>query len=236
LEEVLVRATDSAKKKAAAAARSMRLHHYATLLAAELILILVYPFLVGMKRHDESFRLVAIIVFCTSLYAVMGRGRVTVIALALGAPAIVLRLFNLLHGHSYLKIPDEILGLVFLFYVTSVLVWSILKDPSVTTDTLAGAISAYFLLGISFGVAYMTIETMIPGSFKDTLEAGKVLSPSEFTFFSFVTLTTTGYGDIVPWGPHARALAIVESVIGVMYPAVLIGRLVGMHGRKHEDS
>jgi hypothetical protein len=231
-----VRATESAKQKAAAAARGIRLHHYATLLIAELLLILLYPFLTGIGSRDELFRLLAVIVFCTALYAVMGRGRVTVIALALGGPAILIRVFNLLQNHTYLKIPDEILGLTFLFYVTSVLVWSILKDPSVTTDTLAGAISAYFLLGISFGVAYMTIESILPGSFKDSIQPGKVLSPSEFTFFSFVTLTTTGYGDIVPWGPHARALSIIESVIGVMYPAVLIGRLVGMHGRKPTES
>jgi voltage-gated potassium channel Kch len=59
--------------------------------------------------------------------------------------------------------------------------------------------------------------------------------PSELTFFSFVTLTTVGYGDIIPWSPHARSLAMLEAVTGIMYPAVLIGRLVGLHGRKNEE-
>ena len=107
------------------------------------------------------------------------------------------------------------------------LVWTIVSNPSVTADTLAGAVSAYMLVGITFGLAYLMIESVLPGSFKDTVEPGKHFTPADFTFFSFVTLTTVGYGDIVPWGAHARALAIVESVLGIMYPAVLVSRLVG---------
>jgi hypothetical protein len=51
-----------------------------------------------------------------------------------------------------------------------------------------------------------------------------------------MTLTTVGYGDIVPWLGHARAYAMIESVLGIMYPAVLIGRLVGLHGHKRDNS
>jgi voltage-gated potassium channel Kch len=91
------------------------------------------------------------------------------------------------------------------------------------------------LIGITFGLAYLLIESLVPGSFKDTVQPGKHFTPADFTFFSFVTLTTVGYGDIVPWGPHARSLAILESVLGIMYPAVLVSRLVGLHGRKREE-
>ena len=121
-------------------------------------------------------------------------------------------------------------------FVTVVLVWSIISNPSVTADTLAGAVSAYLLIGITFGLAYLLIDSLMPGSFKDTVQPGKHFIPADFTFFSFVTLTTVGYGDIVPWGPHARALAVLESVLGIMYPAVLVSRLVGLHGlRRNED-
>jgi hypothetical protein len=51
-----------------------------------------------------------------------------------------------------------------------------------------------------------------------------------------VTLTTVGYGDIVPWGAHARSLVILESVTGIMYPAVLIGRLIGLHSSRRTGS
>ena len=231
-----MKAPASAAKKAIVEIRERRrLHPYAALLFSELGLILIYPFLTGIAYHDEVFRLLAVIVFSTALYTLMGRGRITTIGFILGTPAIVLRLVHMVTHRQLFKIPDEFLGLTFLIFVTSVLVWSIVSNPSVTADTLAGAVSAYFLVGITFGVAYMTINSLVPGSFRDTVEPGKMFTPADFTFFSFVTLTTVGYGDIVPWAPHARALAVLESVMGIMYPAVLISRLVGLHGRKREE-
>ncbi len=212
-----------------------RLHPYAVLLISELGLIVIYPFLAGLALGDEFFRLLAVIVFFTAIYAVKGRGRITTVALILGAPAIVLRLTNIAEHRELVRIPDEVSGLVFLIFVTVVLVWSIISNPSVTADTLAGAVSAYLLIGITFGLAYLLIDSLVPGSFRDTVQPGKHFIPADFTFFSFVTLTTVGYGDIVPWGPHARALAVLESVLGIMYPAVLVSRLVGLHGRRRDE-
>lgn len=224
-----------AKERAVTVVQHRRSHPYTALLISELGLILIYPFLSGLGIRDELFRLLAVIVFSTALYSVMGRGWVTTVAMILGAPAIVLRLGNVVEHRQLFQVPDEMLGLVFLIFVSSVLVWSVVSNPSVTADTLAGAMSAYFLIGITFGVAYMTIDSLLPGSFRDTVQPGKPFTPMDFTFFSFVTLTTVGYGDIVPWAAHARSLAIVESMIGIMYPAVLISRLVGLHGRKREN-
>lgn len=229
--------TDAASisKKRAELRAPHQLHPYAVLLFAELGLILIYPFLSTRSVGDEVFRLLAVVVFLTSLYAVKGRGRITMIALLLGAPAIVLRLANIAEHREVVRLPDEISGLAFLIFVTGVLLWTIVSNPSVTADTLAGAVSAYFLVGITFGLAYLLIESVVPGSFKDTIQPGKHFTPADFTFFSFVTLTTVGYGDIVPWGPHARSLAIVESVLGIMYPAVLVSRLVGLHGSRRNE-
>ena len=213
----------------------MRLHHYATLLAAELLFILVYPFFTGTSFRDGLFRLLALMVFTAAIYAAPKRGQTKVFAYVLGLPAIGISIVNFFERIAWLHTVSLTMGLVFLGFITVVFVWTILSDPSVTTDTLAGAVSAYLLIGITFGVAYTLVEHLLPGAFKDTIEPGKHLSQAEFTFFSFVTLTTVGYGDIVPWEAHARAIAIVESVIGVMYPAVLIGRLVGMHGHKRDN-
>lgn len=175
------------------------------------------------------------IVFAAALFAVLGKGRRTGLAFLLGIPAILLRAVDVAGHLGLFNVVDQILGVLFLAYVTGVLVWTILSDPSVTTDTLAGAVSAYLLIGITFGLAYMLVAHLIPGAFRDTIDASRQVNSTELTFFSFMTLTTVGYGDIVPRDPHARSLAMVEAVIGVMYPAVLIGRLVGLHGRKRED-
>jgi hypothetical protein len=228
----LLKGAGTISKKRAEIRAKRQLHPYAVLLFSELGLILIYPFLASTSVGDEVFRLLAVIVFLTSLYAVKGRGRITIIALLLGAPAIILRLTNIAEHREVVRLPDELSGLAFLTFITCVMVWTIVSNPSVTADTLAGAVSAYFLVGITFGLAYLLIESVLPGSFKDTIQPGKHFTPADFTFFSFVTLTTVGYGDIVPWGAHARALAIVESVLGIMYPAVLVSRLVGLHGSR----
>ena len=226
-------AAPTSKRKQMAETR--RLYPYATLLFSELALILAYPFFTQVANHDDLFRLLAIIVFGSALYSVLGRGAATKIAIILGIPAIIIRLTNIIHHKHILVLPDEILAIVFLGYVTSLLVYTIISNPSVTADILAGAVSAYLLIGITFGLIYMTIAGLVPGSFKDTVDPAKNFTPADFTFFSFVTLTTVGYGDIVPWHSHARSLAIIESVIGIMYPAVLISRLIGRQGPTSQD-
>jgi hypothetical protein len=224
-----------APTKAFKAARQ-RLLHYSTLLVAELAFILGYPFVAETAAHDELFRLLAVAIFCATLYAVLGRGRITLIAFGLGVPAILIHVLNVVGHSGDLQVASMALGVTFLVYVTSVFIWAIVSNPTVTTDTLAGAVSAYMLIGITYGLAYGLIEHVSPGSFKDTVQPGKHLSPSEFVFFSFVTLTTVGYGDIIPWGAHARSVAIVEAITGIMYPAVLISRLVGAQMAKRAES
>ncbi len=225
-----------ASVKTAITTYRQRIRRYTTLLVAELGLILIYPFFSGQSYRNDIPRALSVVVFSAALFAVLGKGRATWIAFFLGVPAIVLRMIDLATHLPALVVVEEVLGLTFMVFVTSVLVWTIISDPSVTTDIIAGAVSAYLLIGITFGLAYMLTNSLIPGAFRDTIEPGKHLTPPEFTFFSFVTLTTLGYGDIVPWDAHARSLAIIESVIGIMYPAVLISRLVGLHARKREDS
>lgn len=225
-------ATAPAASKAAVAAQKIKLHHYTVLLISELLFILVYPFFVGTSFRDEVMRGMAVLVFSAALYAVVGRGRITVIAFVLGVPAILIHALNVAGYLESLHTLSMILGLTFLTFMTSVFIWSIVSDPSVTTDTLAGAVSAYMLMGITFGIAYSLIDHLVPGAFRDTVEPGKHLTQAEFTFFSFVTMTTVGYGDIVPWDAHARSVAMIEAVIGIMYPAVLISRLVGLHGSR----
>lgn len=211
-----------------------RTHRYATLLVAELVLILTYPFFADLSPRSGLPRVLAVIVFSAALFAVLGKGRMTKIAFMLGIPAILLRLIAFAGHIPVLDLVDQVLGVMFMVFVTSVLVYTIVSDPSVTTDTLAGAVSAYFLIGITFGLLYALIGGVVPGAFRDTVEPARHLAPPEYTFYSFMTLTTVGYGDIVPRDGHARSFAMLESVIGIMYPAVLISRLVGLHGRKRE--
>jgi hypothetical protein len=211
-------------------------YRFTYLLLSELLVIVGFPFTSGEGMRAHMFRLMAVLLIGTALYTVMGRGRITVVAFALGIPPMVLHLINtagyLLSWHIFAMG----LAVIYLAFVAAVFVRAVVSEPTVTTDTLAGAISAYLLIGITYGLLYGFIEQISPGSFRETVSPGvaKIHSP-DLIFFSFVSLTTVGYGDIVPWSGPAKSFAILESVTGVMYPAVLVGRLIGLHSsaRKH---
>jgi hypothetical protein len=120
----------------------------------------------------------------------------------------------------------------FFSYVTVVLIRHIFLDSDrVDADLICGAISVYLLIGVTFGFAYVCLNALAPGSFSG-VEAG-LARPQElvrdFNYFSFVTLTTLGYGDITPQSYQAGVLAYLEAIVGQVYLAVLVARLVGMH-------
>jgi hypothetical protein len=96
----------------------------------------------------------------------------------------------------------------------------------VNVHRIQGAVAAYLLLGLAWALAYETVALVAPGAFAST-------SPAEpergrFIYFSFVTLSTVGYGDVTPVHPVARSLALAEALTGQLYPAILLGRLVSL--------
>jgi hypothetical protein len=102
------------------------------------------------------------------------------------------------------------------------------RARSIDREHVYAALSAYLLAGVFFGSFYWVLEQIRPGSFTS---AGD-FSPSSAIYFSFVTLATLGYGDIVPRTEVARGLAIVEGVGGQLFLAVLIARLVSVYARR----
>ena len=83
------------------------------------------------------------------------------------------------------------------------------------------------MLGLVFGITYTVLETLLPGSFANIPEQPKAISSSLF-YYSYVTLTTLGYGDIVPLRPLARTIAYLEAIVGVFYMAILVGSMIGI--------
>ena len=107
----------------------------------------------------------------------------------------------------------------------------------VTGSTIWASLCVYLLPGVLWASAYSVLDILHPGSFTFTLGesggAGAMRLGGEQSifplYFSFVTITTTGYGDIIPTSAEARMLAVLESVTGQLYLAVLVARLVGLH-------
>ena len=108
------------------------------------------------------------------------------------------------------------------------------ETKRVDTEHLYAALSTYLLVGVFCGVLCWTLEAAAPASFTS---GGAAMGPAEFTlsrgiYFSFVTLATLGYGDIVPNSDLTRGLAVLEAVAGQLYVAVIVARLVGAYAQR----
>ncbi len=129
-------------------------------------------------------------------------------------------------------IPFQVSVIVALFRL-------VFGSPRVTVQVLYAAVSIYLLLGACFVPLYGTLEFFVPGSFVDTLYPDAGVAWQQLIYFSYVSLTTLGFGDILPASSWARSLVSLEAVIGVLYLAILMARLVGLYGQtwlSSEDS
>ncbi|MCU0526053.1 MAG: potassium channel family protein [Elainella sp. Prado103] len=118
--------------------------------------------------------------------------------------------------------------LAFLMLSSYLIQWELTITEQVTADLVKGGICIYFLIGFFWAALYGIVYSFDPNAFN---AASVPLTRADLTHFSFTTLTTVGYGDISPASEIARVLANLEGMVGVMYPAVFIARLVSLHSK-----
>jgi hypothetical protein len=157
-------------------------------------------------------------------------------ALAFGVPAIVIRTIAAFRPDTPVQ-NRAVLMLTAIFILF--LIWNVLSDLAhedrPTTERIFGALCAYIFIGLLFALVYAHMEHRQPGSFNASNEALLEASTAEadlmptFIYYSFVTLTTLGYGDITPVAEHARTLAWFEALLGQLYLAVMVAGFVAVH-------
>lgn len=132
----------------------------------------------------------------------------------------------------------ESIGLVmdftFMSILAALILRRVLRSNSVTGETIAGGICVYLLIGVLWSTVYGVIDSVIPGSFPEKVAASSEMvrahgSTTEYLYFSFVTLTTLGYGDITPLNRPVKMLAALEAVMGQLYIAILVAWLVASY-------
>jgi hypothetical protein len=132
-----------------------------------------------------------------------------------------------------LILAGHIGGIIFLFGSAALIVKSLFDRDEIRSDRILGAICGYLLLGVGWAVLFALIESRKPGSFEMVSGFGGRLQstgimPDVFTYYSFVTLTTLGYGDILPVSPLARTLSWMEATSGQFYLAVVVAGIVSL--------
>ncbi|NOQ96300.1 MAG: two pore domain potassium channel family protein [Desulfobacterales bacterium] len=196
------------------------------LLISILLFFVIRPFLterVGIAYLMEIFLL---LIFLSAVYAIRQKKSVFILALFLVLVMEILQLYSYLKGIPSLDMLSNILGGLLLAYTAAIILFHLFREDRITGDMIMGAICAYFLMGLVWAFAYSTLELFQPGSFQ--MPQGTV-NQATFAYYSYVTLTTLGYGEITPISAPARSFAILEAMMGQLYIAVLIARLVGIH-------
>jgi hypothetical protein len=136
-------------------------------------------------------------------------------------------------GSQVLIVVSKLLDIAFILIASGFILKIVFRAREITVETIAGAICVYLFIGIFWADVYALVEIANPGSFsllKDgAQETMQVVTQraSQFNYFSFVTLSTLGYGDITPLTRPAQGLATMEAILGQLFLAVLIARLVG---------
>jgi hypothetical protein len=119
--------------------------------------------------------------------------------------------------------------------IALVIIWTVgravFEPGRITYHRVTGAILLYLTIGLVFVALYSLVGAVSPTAFNGLTVAARVSLPSDLVYFSFTTLTTVGYGDIVPVHPVARSLSNIEAIVGQLYPATLLARLVSLGER-----
>jgi hypothetical protein len=219
----------------------LRFRRFSTveLLIALALLFFSFPFVEEIKGGDIIVSLLFSLVLISAVLAVASRRRTLVIAVLLVIPAIAGRWINHLQPNLVPPAVFLIAGLVLIAFVVANLLYFVLRAPSVNVEVLCASISAYLMLGLMWTMAYWLVDQLTPGgAFSFNTNAG-TRSMNGFTgfYFSFITLSTVGYGDITPLSTIARWLAAMEAMTGLLYVTVLIARLVSLYSTpKSRDS
>lgn len=211
----------------------LRDHRYALLFASLLLTISIGPLLEAL---DFGRLLMEVFLAVSLLAAVMPTAVVSQrrVFYALVALATLLRALSPHYESSTIPLVGALLWAVIAVVAAVRCVRHALSGTRVDSERLCAALSAYLLLGVCWGVAYAAVARVYPQAL---LVAGAPpahpLTLADTLYFSFVTLATLGYGDLTPTGPVTRGLAIFEAIVGQLYLAILVARLVGLQTAAH---
>ncbi len=184
----------------------------------------------------ESVRLSVVLLF--GLLAVSDRRRTRAWGLVLAAPVLLAIWLHDLRPDAIPVWSYLVPGLLFLGYLFLHLLSFIVRARRIDSEVLCAGVAGYLVLGLLWSLAYLLVASLIPDAFSFTVgpAAGHVMKGFNATYFSFITLATVGYGDIVPLANPARVLAMLEGVGGTLYMAVLISRLVSLYASPRSNA
>lgn len=210
--------------------------HYWAILAAQIFLL----FVAAMMEHHIILSMLFVValfgVFGSVISAIWGSSLPRMLAIAVAIVAIVSGMPSLAPGASEGLVKTGLTVCCFsysAFILIAIIAIArhVFVTDRVTANRIVGSICLYMLIGMFYAFLYAGMSLMHSGMFAVNVStaAGTMVGLRDFLYFSYSTLTTTGYGDIVPTHAISRTIACLEGMSGAIYLAIMVARLVGMH-------
>ena len=209
-------------------------YKYLNLLAAQLLLSFISPLFSSTAYARSVIDLAITVVFFTAIVVVSSSRKHFIIGMILMVPTLILTWGIKPYDIDNLELIALTGSVIFFCYIAALILIDTLKAKMVTLDTIAAGICVYLFFGNICGFIYAIVGRLDPNAFSIPAATASYLGDnigdiSSAMYFSFVTLTTLGYGDITPINEFARSLAFLEAAMGQIYLTVLIASLVGIH-------
>jgi len=167
-------------------------------------------------------------IFVSAIYAVSQKKRHIVIAVLLALPMLGSIWSKYFFQHKALLVVGSLCGAAFFLFAVIQMLIFIYSHKEVTRDLIVGAAVVYLFMALMWTFIFVVVEILHPGSFSIP-EGQDIGATQSFLYYSFVTITTLGYGDITPVTRLARSLCVLEAVIVQLYLVVQVAWLVGVH-------
>jgi hypothetical protein len=203
-------------------------HRFLVLFLFLLALLIAYPYTEGSGFGFYAFRVLACLIIALCVYAVrFGRG-LAVVGILLAIPAMVQRVVNPSVTAGFFPIANLVLSFTFDVWVVVSIFRRVFSNVRITSETIFGALCIYLLNGMSFASIYGLVSDLQPSAFFLDPKVNRHAIPDrfDFIFYSFGMMTQLGAAGITAVSDQARSLSVIEAILGQLYLAVLISRLV----------
>jgi hypothetical protein len=210
---------------------SIRRQRFALLFVFLLLSIVIYPYAENSRFGFYAFRIFGSAVTLLTVYAVAFRRHLIVLVLCLAVPALLQRVMIAPLDTGVVAILNRVLSLTFDVTVLAIIYRHVYADHRPTSETVFGALCVYLLLGFSFASIYSLITSLQPGAFYLDPAVNVHHTPDRFDFiyYSFGTMTELGAPGITAVSREIRSISLIEAVLGILYLAVLISRLMSAY-------
>jgi voltage-gated potassium channel len=207
---------------------TLKKHNFYYLLAGLLFLLVALPLIRDLTGSDYTIVTelgfsVFLIIGIWSLPGTKSWFWSGIVLVILGIGSNFLVIAGAGHFFNYLSLISYI---IFLLLTISLAIRQVVSSGPINANRVIGAICIYLLLGLIWALFYVLLNMAIPGSFSAQIGGAPFQQVHHFMYYSFVTLTTLGYGDILPIRETARALSTIETIFGQFYIAILVGGVV----------